>query len=209
MPKYEMHKGYLWPTEDEACKAVIFGWQDDIDEALKHVEKKRVCIQAGGNCGLWPIKLADHFVDVHTFEPDVDNFHCLSHNVTFHKKENVSTYNAALGEKNKRAALHRVEKNIGAHWIEPGDEFDMIAIDTLGLQDVDLIMLDIEGYELKALEGAMNTIDRDRPVIVVEDKGLSNKYGSKKGQIEEWLNVEWGYEVVARPHRDVVLKCSR
>ena len=43
-----------------------------------------------------------------------------------------------------------------------------ISIDALSLPRVDFIKLDIEGMELEALEGAVQTIERSRPIFLVE-----------------------------------------
>lgn len=44
----------------------------------------------------------------------------------------------------------------------------MKPIDCLGLEQLDFIKLDVEGYETKAINGGMNTITKCRPVIVLE-----------------------------------------
>jgi len=44
----------------------------------------------------------------------------------------------------------------------------MCTIDSLNLEKCDLIHLDIEGYEGKALLGAANTIQKFKPVIIIE-----------------------------------------
>jgi len=64
-----------------------------------------------------------------------------------------------------------------------------IAIDALALPRVDLIKLDVEGMELEALEGARQTIERCRPVILVE----SIKAGRER--LRAFLD-ERGYKVV-------------
>jgi hypothetical protein len=43
-----------------------------------------------------------------------------------------------------------------------------VSLDALALPHVDLIKLDIQGMELEALEGARQTIERSRPIILVE-----------------------------------------
>jgi FkbM family methyltransferase len=43
-----------------------------------------------------------------------------------------------------------------------------ITIDSLGLTDVRFIKMDVEGHELAALRGAIATIDRDRPLLLLE-----------------------------------------
>jgi FkbM family methyltransferase len=47
-------------------------------------------------------------------------------------------------------------------------ETRMISIDALNLQRVDFIKLDVEGMELEALEGAINTIRNRKPQVLVE-----------------------------------------
>lgn len=41
-------------------------------------------------------------------------------------------------------------------------------IDSLGLDELDFVKLDVEGHELEALRGAVDTIGRCRPVVLVE-----------------------------------------
>ena len=97
-------------------------------------------------------------------------------------------------------------RNPGAWYAVDGNDVPTITIDALLRDDVDLIYLDIEGYETKALLGGANTIERCRPVIGIEDKknNLWAKYGHKRSPVDMLIS-DFGYREVARVHLDVIL----
>lgn len=61
-------------------------------------------------------------------------------------------------------------ENIGQaiNYDKPTSRVRTMTIDNAGLSRVDLIKMDIEGMELEALSGAVNTIKRDKPLLYVE-----------------------------------------
>ena len=65
-----------------------------LGKVLRLVPGRDVAVQAGGNLGLWPKRLAQEFRRVITFEPDPDNFAMLRHNAP---ERNIEAYQAALG----------------------------------------------------------------------------------------------------------------
>lgn len=194
--------GFIWPASDAECHAVVFDTTADLEHAYAHCKDFRQAVQAGGNCGVWPKAMAGKFAAVYTFEPDPVNFYCLSHNVL---ERNVFKFNAALGNERALIDLDRMPHNIGAHQVAGKGIIPTLSIDDLGLDACDLIYLDIEGFELKALRGAWRTIRRCKPVIAFEDKGLSVRYGTKEGEAEQFLASVYGYRVVERVNRDVVM----
>jgi len=200
---FSIRNGWAVPDGDTQCFDTVIREVADIRRILPHCDNRRVCVQAGGNIGIWAIELAKHFDTVYTFEPDRDNFDALSYNVRQNKSPVIAT-DAALGDCSRRGAIHVFEPgNIGAHQVKNGDEFDVITIDSLNLTGVDLIQLDVEGYEHYALIGAMDTIKRCSPVICVELKGLGDKHGFTDEMTRKMLEGI-GYVLVERFHRDLL-----
>lgn len=206
MSEYVKHKGYLWPAEDRFCWPVVFNTVSDMEPAIALTPGRKVAVQAGGNCGVWANELAKSFETVYTFEPDPRNFHCLEHNIV----DNVVAYNVGLGRSDYRAGMGldaKEARNLGALYVDPeGDGVDIVALDHfLPFEHLDYVCLDIEGFEMQALEGMRGLLEKFHPVLQLEDKGLSEKYGSKKGDVEEWLADEFGYTVRYRVARDIIL----
>jgi FkbM family methyltransferase len=201
-----LKRDWHWPDADEKCRAVVFDWTA-LRHALRHCKQLRVAVQAGGNMGVWPWLLSRYFHFVATFEPDPRCFELLVKNLEGTK--NVAMYNAALWHTPGVCSIQDMERNnLGAQYIVPSaGVVPMETIDSYEFGNCDLIYLDIEGAELGALQGAVRTIETFKPTIVVEDKGLSDKFGSKKGDIEKWLS-DFGYTVATRYARDVVFTCE-
>lgn len=176
----------------------------DIDVVLPYVKTKGVCVQAGGNVGVWPKKLSKIFDVVYTFEPDVENFQCLVTNVP---EPNVVKFQAALGKSHEMVQVTAPEgpENCGAYQVIQGGYIPTLKIDDLNLPRCDLIYLDIEGFEYFAIEGGLETIQKFKPVIAYEDKPLMGEnYGIAVGELRYFLE-DFGYKLEKQFHRDWLL----
>lgn len=195
---------WLWPKADTETWKVVHQELAEIPEILALCPKHRVCIQAGGNGGLWVKPLGEHFDVVYTFEPDPLMFMCLAWNVD---APNVVKTQAALGFDQGFVEIDRWQgpRNPGANRIAriPGGSIPRVAIDDYGYEAVDLIQLDIEGYELNALKGAAATIDHCRPVIVVELRNHASHYGASDEAIRSEI-ARHGYRLAKRMFCDEV-----
>lgn len=201
-----MGRAWSWPAGDVKCRAVVFDELVALPKVYRYLKASRTAIQAGGNMGAFPWMLARQFARVITAEPDPLCFPHLDRNVTL---DNVTKLNVAFGEKAGSVAMSRPESNnLGAQYIKAGNESPMITIDSLGVSDCDLIYLDIEGAEMLALKGAVGTIGLSRPVIAVEDKGLSSRFGTAQGDIGKWLALNFGYRAVGKSKRDFIFACE-
>jgi FkbM family methyltransferase len=144
-------------------------WNDSHKKkVLKWTSGRNTVIQAGGGAGMYPRLLSNHFAKVYTFEPEPANFQCLVRNC---RDRDVWCFNAALGDTPKFVTIREGSKaNRGTHKVKSDvvGPVPQMTIDMLQWENVDLIWLDVEGYEGNILKGARNTINKFKPTIVAE-----------------------------------------
>ena len=189
---------WRWIKEDwGAWKGPIGDWViSHKSKYTEHVKKFDVVVQAGGNCGMYPRLFSKMFKWVYTFEPDPLNFFTLVQNC---QEDNIVKFQAALGAENGMVDITRpAMNNVGMHRTSanPSANIPQFKLDNLALHDCDLIQLDIEGYELNALKGAVETIRKFKPVIAVE---------RTNDQIKAFL-TDLGYEYASTSCMDTVYR---
>jgi len=168
--------GWVWICEDGKPGSDGGVWTGPINDWIsshsekffKYVKNFDTVIQAGGALGMYPRLLANRFRFVYTFEPDPLNFFCLVNNC---QVDTIIKINAALGEKNEFAQIHRADlSNAGTHAVQltNNGRIPIMSIDSFNFNACDLILLDVEGFEYPAIKGAANTIEKFKPVIIAE-----------------------------------------
>jgi FkbM family methyltransferase len=198
-----IRNGWVVPEIDNQCLPWVLNEIPKFDVVMKYVTNKGSCIQAGGNIGVFPHLLCKHFEWIYSFEPDEANFKALELNT---HNDNVSCLPVALGEKKSSGIMRVIDPtNIGAHRIEFNEGgIKVNTIDEYLLGEVGLIWLDIEGAELLALKGGIDTIKTFKPVIVLEMAGHSKRfYNIDEEETHAWLK-SLGYEAVESVQQDVI-----
>lgn len=150
---------------------------------------------------MYPRLLSNMFETVVTFEPDPINFFFLNLNC---RGKSIRKFNCALGDENRWATFHhpannnRGTGNLALNSIDTKVAGDVLMMkgDTFEYKKVDLIYLDIEGSELLALNGLINTIRKHKPIIICEN--------AHAGSID--FLTQFDYLAVARSHSDTVMK---
>lgn len=158
----------------------------------------RCAIDGGAHVGDWTATLAERFEVVHAFEPDPVTFATLRERTR--AQLNVIPYNAALFSHGCCMDLVWPKKREGrsrARRVRVAEDGSTaaVAIDDLCLDRCGLIKLDLEGCEFYAVKGAEETINRCRPVLIIE----INAYGVYVGAKQEWLEkaiADLGYKEV-------------
>lgn len=127
----------------------------------------RVAIDVGGHVGLWSFNLGHRFAHVHAFEPVAEHRDCFYQNVPL---ANVHMHGVALGSEPGFVSISTEQGSSGNSHVKGAGDIRMVTLDSMGLEDVDFIKIDVEGFEENVCRGARSTIERCRPVMVVEQK---------------------------------------
>jgi FkbM family methyltransferase len=151
-------------------------WEGPMLEAcLALCTRRRRALDIGAHVGFWSNWLAHHFDEVEAFEPQPILQECLRANVA---AANLHLHPVALGNRSGTIAGAFDPGNSGmSHVVEASEgEILLERLDAYGFADVDFIKLDAEGYELFVLQGAIDTLRRNRPLVLVEQTNWNARY---------------------------------
>lgn len=188
----QLDNKWFWRKDDTNLKTykVLSSETELLEKVKPHLKGNKVVIQAGGNCGMQVVKFAEFFDTVYTFEPDPINFYCLVNNLPY---KNVIKMQCCLGESHKMISMNPLKDEIGGFYVNENiGNIPTLRIDDLNLSNCDFIQLDVEGYQLFALQGAINTIQKFKPVISIELDWVERYNFSHKDIIKFLINL--GYE---------------
>jgi FkbM family methyltransferase len=151
----------------------------------KLIEPGMMVLDVGAYTGLYSIIAALRGAKVIALEPMPANFWRLRVNAARNKVK-LAVIAAAVSDHEGTATLHynpKVPLTTGAS-LEEGIAkhaealvVKCITIDSLGLQDLAAMKIDVEWHEPCVLAGAMQTIERCRPVLLIEtlDKDMRER----------------------------------
>jgi|DEB0MinimDraft_10_1074344.scaffolds.fasta_scaffold12560_6 FkbM family methyltransferase len=202
-----------WVTDTEFDNGIAHWgpdeWQNHMSEFttkyfVPDEKRRRVCLDIGANIGQSALGLTKYFNKVHSFEPCIDFFECLNRNIEQASIDNVITHNVGLSdysgelffkEKTQRCGTSRMfttEEVKANHHLKNTDDFilqrvNVRTLDSYEFKYVDLIKIDVEGWEPYVLKGGIKTINDWKPTIVAEWHRTKDKAALDN------ILLPWGY----------------
>lgn len=173
----------LFPKDNAVTSAIINGWQyekymfDFLN--MNQIETLgKTIIDVGANNGNFAIDFSHLVGDkgkVYSFEPQRIIYYQLCGNVFANGIDNVYCYNVAVGNSNDQVFINTPDYynegdvNFGDVKIgNTGDVVEQKRLDDFEFEDVVFIKIDVQGYEERVIDGAVNTINKHRPYLFVE-----------------------------------------
>lgn len=159
---------------------------------LSKLSRFGTALDIGAHRGIWTAQMVNRFDNVIAFEP-TSRYRQIT--------DKAKVYNLAVGDKIGLVSMRDGHENTGQSHVIQGDEINIITIDSLKLTDVDFIKIDVEGMEHNVISGAINTIKKYLPAVMIEENGLCERYGHKWGDAGRLLE-SMGYRESGRWNKD-------
>ncbi len=163
-------------------------WEARVAALLKKNSRKNsIVLDIGAHIGTHTMSLSEAVGPngtVIAFEPQRKIFSELVQNILLNDCRNVLVYRAAVGEREDVVEMQpSYPNNEGATQLgSGGDPVPMMTVDSLHLTNVSLIKIDVENYEDFVIDGALETIMNNRPVIAIEIMGHKASSGPDRSQ---------------------------
>ena len=182
-------------------------YQTDIhgnyDILWRYVQRKKLktIIDIGAWWGPWTLWWQGRAEKIIAFEPNPDVFLDLKQNTN--KLNNCTIHNTALGDTNGNVSM-QYETHSGTYHIKDyNGSISLRTLDSYNFQNVDIIKIDVEGFEIPVLNGSKETILSHRPWIQIEGNKSGERYGRPKIEIPRLL-VSWGMKRVIKRWPDQI-----
>jgi FkbM family methyltransferase len=194
------------------CKNIYFGYEEDeIAFTRKYLKKRDIFFDIGANVGLYSLsnsKIVGDGGQIFAFEPTPNTFVRLQQNIQLNRLTNIQPFNIGLSNQKATMDLH-ISRDGHDAWnsfviteflkgtvtikvnVDTLDSF----LDTNAIRKVDLIKIDVEGWEKFVLQGANKLLQReDSPVFLIEFTE-TNTYaaGYSPGEIYDFM-TDSGYK---------------
>ena len=165
-------------------------------------------IDIGANTGIFSIYAAvtNQDLKILSFEPHPSNMDRFKKNISINQLNNIETFQVALGQKQESipftipadlglSTTSSANENFTTHFhkiLYKKIDVKQIALDAAlrhyCIESSDLIKVDVEYYELDVLKGALNTLSKKRPLLLIEilqyDR-LTEQFPEMKGKINK------------------------
>lgn len=163
-------------------------------------DKDCVVFDVGAFTGTHSLYLSQYAKTIHAFEPFPPNIKRLNEMLVLNQIENVIVHPIGLGKENGTLpfyvppAENTANGSFMGEWLaQPNGEtlmLDIVRGDDLDeniISRVDLIKIDIEGYEKPAISGLRNTLMMNRPIVIMElNIGLEHEWTSVEDMLDHF-----------------------
>ncbi|MEM3638087.1 MAG: FkbM family methyltransferase [Conexivisphaerales archaeon] len=173
---------FLFRSEGQDMDTIRNVFVHDVYELKSYVKKDDCILDVGAHIGAFALlssKLVGDGGLVLSFEPSKSNFSLLSKNLSINKRSNVRICNVAVGDVEGWSVL-RIYNRHGGNSFYARNDLKMVGLERVrvttvdnilmfnGIKKCDFAKIDVEGHELKVLEGMRKTLAKYHPRLHIE-----------------------------------------
>lgn len=139
-------------------------------------ERGRVALDVGANLGIYTYALYRMGMKVHAFEPQPAC--CAVINAWAERNSSITVHNTGVGSAAGELVLHiPIVGGVPVPTRASFQEFEeegiqlhvpVIDLDSISVADIAFIKIDVEGFELQVLQGALGLLAKSHPILLVE-----------------------------------------
>jgi len=173
----DINSGYTFcmkmgnPCSDDILRNGIYEYPL-IEWCQQYLRKTGTFIDVGAHMGTYSIILSPYCKKVHSFEAQDDTFDNLNEGIKANSIDNIVSHNIALGSNSGEMTLKHVSEDGGGSslltniseltgtQILSEETVTVEKLDEYSLDDIMLIKIDVEGFELEVIEGSIETLKR-------------------------------------------------
>ena len=166
-------------------------------------------IDVGANIGNHSLFFSNYFKKIIAFEPQKKVFKLLEFNTSEHP--NIEIFNFGLSNEKSKLQISYDKSNRGGatfknEIIKPNHEVcDLKVFDDLYTKlHFSFIKIDVEGFENQVVLGAKETLLRNKPIIIVEQKGFSDRFNETQFEAIDTLK-SFGAKIIDQVVKDYIL----
>jgi FkbM family methyltransferase len=164
---------------------------------------RRVAVDVGAHVGLFSYWMVRDFAQLVAVEPVEAHRACWVVNVPARPGDVL--HGCALGAAEGAVRMEGEAASTGGTRVAGPGSIRMATLDSFQLPVIDLLKIDVEGYELEVLQGGAETLARCRPVVCVEQRPRQvASFGHGAADAVDLL-ARLGARVVWTDRRDYVL----
>jgi FkbM family methyltransferase len=204
----KLNNGWMVPFGDQRITRLIENDQSMyepyyeskfMNAVIEHLPNKRTFVDVGANVGIWSLPMTQYFKKVISYEPSKQNIECIKVNIP----KGIELREKAVADFNGEAKFHQAGKNCGdgklcREGVKSTYVVPVVKLDDENLQNVDLIKIDTQGWELDVLKGMGEIIKTQQPWIMIEVNedidlccNLMENYGYETVYVKSKRNFVW------------------
>jgi FkbM family methyltransferase len=185
------------PRTDHVLQTIINNGIHDypvVNEIMKYADRNSTILDLGSNFGQMSVMLSKHVNQggrVFAFEADPWIYNVLLRNIQLNNCTNCTVIFGAVWDANDEILIYPDDdlvkyESFGSYGIDmtatTGLLVPSITVDSLCLDHVSVIKVDVQGADLRAMKGAIKTINKFKPTIIFEYEPYLDKMFSTSWQ---------------------------